>query len=63
MDAGAEPLGRTFYERDTALVARELLGKTVVRRLGPEALTGAIVETEAYYGERDPASRAYRVNT
>ena len=60
MDAGAEPLGRPFYGRDTALVARELLGKTVVRKIGQEVLSGVIVETEAYYGDRDPASRAYR---
>jgi len=28
--------------------------------MGSEALSGKIVETEAYYGEGDPASRAYR---
>lgn len=60
MDAGAEPLGRPFYGRDTALVAQELLGKTVVRKIRQEVLSGVIVETEAYYGDRDPASRAYR---
>lgn len=60
MDAGAEPLGRSFYRRDTATVARELLGKTIVRRLGQHVLTGRIVETEAYYGDKDPASRAYK---
>jgi len=32
----------------------------VVRRIGSEVLSGKIVETEAYYGGRDPASRAYR---
>jgi DNA-3-methyladenine glycosylase len=60
MDAGAEPLGRSFYMGDTAMVARGLLGRTVVRRLGEQVLTGVIVETEAYYGDKDPASRAYR---
>ncbi len=60
MDAGAEPLERLFYPRDTATVAQELLGKSVVRRLGQHVLTGRIVETEAYYGEKDPASRAFR---
>ena len=52
-------LSRSFYERDPALVARGLLGKVLVRRLNPKVLSGKIVETEAYYGETDPSSRAY----
>ncbi|NQT08077.1 DNA-3-methyladenine glycosylase [Candidatus Bathyarchaeota archaeon] len=60
MDAGAEPLERSFYQRDTSVVAQELLGKTIYRRLDQQVLTGRIVETEAYYGDKDPASRAYR---
>jgi len=51
---------KDFYERDPALVAKDLLGKTLVRKLNSEILSGKIVETEAYYGENDPASRAYR---
>jgi DNA-3-methyladenine glycosylase len=54
-----KPLPRSFYARDAAVVARELLGKILVHRKD-EILTGKIVETEAYYGEKDPASRAYR---
>ena len=42
------------------MVARDLLGKILVRRLGGGSLGGVIVETEAYYGMDDPASRAYR---
>jgi DNA-3-methyladenine glycosylase len=53
-------LTRSFYVRDTAEVARGLLGKRLVRRLGGESLEGLIVETEAYYGLDDPASRAYK---
>jgi DNA-3-methyladenine glycosylase len=53
-------LTKLFYARDTAEVARDLLGKKLVRRLGGESLEGLIVETEAYYGVDDPASRAYR---
>lgn len=52
-------LNKDFYERDTAIVAKELLGKVLVRRLGEKTLAGIIVETEAYYDENDPASRAY----
>ncbi len=48
-----------FYLRDPAVVARGLLGKRLVRILNGEALEGTIVETEAYYGARDPASRAF----
>jgi len=53
-------LPREFYERDPAEVACGLLGKVLVRRLGSQILSGKIVETEAYYGEEDPASKAYR---
>ncbi len=52
-------LPRSFYERDTALVAKELLGKILVRKLSKRKLSGIIVETEAYYGKEDPASRAF----
>jgi len=52
-------LPRSFYERDTALVAKDLLGKILVRRLGKTKLSGIIIETEAYYGKEDPASRAH----
>ncbi len=45
--------------RDPAIVARELLGKLVVRFLS-RRVSCMIVETEAYYGPEDPASRARR---
>lgn len=53
-------LDRKFYERDPAIVARELLGKILVRKIDSKVLSGKIVETEGYYGEEDPASRAYK---
>ncbi len=40
-------------------MARDLLGKRLVRVLNGETLEGTIVETEAYYGAEDPASRAF----
>ncbi len=52
-------LFKKFYERDTAEVAKDLLGKILVRKINSRVLTGKIVETEAYYGKEDPASRAY----
>lgn len=51
-------LPQSFYERDPKVVAVELLGKMLVRDLGGMRLSGIIVETEAYYGKNDPASRA-----
>jgi DNA-3-methyladenine glycosylase len=53
-------LPKIFYEREPDIVAKELLGKILVRKLNGIRLSGKIVETEAYYGERDPASKAYR---
>jgi DNA-3-methyladenine glycosylase len=56
------PLPRSFYERPTARVARELLGKVIVRQPedgGPLRLA-RIVEVEAYLGEKDQASHARR---
>lgn len=51
-------LNRSFYERDSCLVAKELLGTQLVRQLREETLRGKIVEVEAYYGKDDPASHA-----
>jgi len=48
---------------DTVRIARDLLGKILVRHYAGEWLAGMIVETEAYLGERDPASHAYRGRT
>jgi DNA-3-methyladenine glycosylase len=60
MMAQMSVLPREFYERNPELVARDLLGKRLLRKIGGGALGGVIVETEAYYGRDDPASRAYR---
>lgn len=58
-----KPLPRYFYERDPAIVAKELLGKVLIRRCPEGLTTGRIVETEAYFGKGDPASRASRKKT
>lgn len=52
-------LSKNFYERKTEEVAKDLLGKILVRKINSRILSGKIVETEAYYGKEDPASRAY----
>ncbi len=53
-------LDSDFYRRDTVRVARELLGKILVREAGGRRMAGRIVETEAYTGPGDPASHAGR---
>jgi DNA-3-methyladenine glycosylase len=52
-------LPRSFYNRDTRLVAPDLLGKILVRRQGRKLLTARIVEVEAYPGAGDPASHTF----
>ena len=52
-------LPQPFYQQDTREVAQQLLGKLLVRRLKGQRLSGIIVETEAYFGFEDPASRAF----
>ncbi len=54
------PIEAEFYARDPARVARDLLGMDIVRVIDGEILMCRIVETEAYYGVEDPASRARR---
>jgi DNA-3-methyladenine glycosylase len=49
---------RSFYNRPTLTVARELIGARLVRILDGVKLTGLIVETEAYISERDLACHA-----
>ncbi|MFB6264462.1 MAG: DNA-3-methyladenine glycosylase [Bradymonadaceae bacterium] len=47
-----------FFDRDEHELARELLGRDLVRRTDEGLLAGRIVETEVYGGRDDPASHA-----
>lgn len=51
-------LPRTFYDRDTEVVARDLLGRILECTRGGVTVRGIISETEAYLGEHDPACHA-----
>jgi DNA-3-methyladenine glycosylase len=53
-------LRRGFYARDPVDVARDLLGKMLVNAMDGVLLRGRIVEVEAYRGQADPGSHAYR---
>ena len=63
------PLPRSFYVPDPLTVARELLGKLLIRLVTEDVsapvartrvLAGRIVESEAYLGADDPGAHAYR---
>ncbi len=51
-------LKRSFYERDTQLVAKELLGKYLIHNKAGEERIGKIVEVEAYLGPHDLAAHS-----
>ena len=55
-NARVRQLGCAFFARDTVSVARDLLGRDLVRVLDGERVVGRIVETEAYTGFDDQAS-------
>src|SRR5262245_57501705 len=56
-------LGSDFFDRPTLTVARDLIGKFLVRRVGGKEIACMIVETEAYDGFKDKASHASRGQT
>lgn len=52
-------LGREFYDRDSVIVAKELLGKVLVHEMDGQRISAKIVETEAYMGVEDKAAHSY----
>lgn len=56
------PLPRRFYARDPVEVARDLVGRLLVRESGGVRMAGRLVEVEAYARE-DPASHSFRGQT
>ena len=61
--SGFVPIERSFFAGPPDAVARALLGCVLLRRWEGELLAGRIVETEAYFGEGDPAAHAFAGRT
>ncbi len=57
---GATEFPRSFFRRETAKVARSLLGIWLAHRLDGRWYGARIVETEAYLGAIDPAAHSWR---
>mgnify|MGYP001579072548 FL=1 len=53
-------LNQDFFNRPTLRVARELLGKYLVRQIGRREISRVITEVEAYAGPEDRASHAWK---
>jgi len=53
-------LPREFYLKNTVSVAKNLLGKRIIRKIDRYEISGIITETEAYRHKDDPASHAFR---
>lgn len=56
-------LQRTFYDRPSAKVAKDLLGKLLWREAPEGKCGGRIVEVEAYEGATDSAAHSFRGQT
>ena len=53
-------LPRKFYSKDTVTVAKNLLGKRIIRKIRHIEISGIITETEAYGHNDDLGSHAFR---
>ncbi|MEL7566993.1 MAG: DNA-3-methyladenine glycosylase [Dehalobacterium sp.] len=56
-------LKKDFFNRETSLVAKDLLGKVMKIQIAETGLSGKVVETEAYLGFNDPGSHSFRGRT
>jgi DNA-3-methyladenine glycosylase len=56
-------LPRNFYIRPVLTVAKDLLGKVLIKKDVNQILAGRIVEVEAYYGKIDKAAHTFNGKT
>lgn len=56
--AESDVLGPEFFDRDTVRVARDVLGKLLVREIDGLRIWGRLVEVEAYLGPEDLAAHS-----
>ncbi len=56
-----EKLDKNFYMNSALFVAKNLLGKFLLKNIGDRYAGGMIVETEAYMGEQDDAAHSYKL--
>jgi DNA-3-methyladenine glycosylase len=56
----AKRLNRKFFLKDAIALAKDLLGKIIVRQVDKGVIKCRIVETEAYMGPDDKGSHAYK---
>ena len=59
----ARVLSKRFFNRPAERVARDLLGKYLVRKIGGKTTVYKIIETEAYVGPHDLACHASKGRT
>ncbi|MEW6057984.1 MAG: DNA-3-methyladenine glycosylase [Bdellovibrionota bacterium] len=60
VERGRDLVSPSFFDRKTLKVARDLLGREIIRQVGPSWLRARIVETEAYLEKDDPAAHCSR---
>jgi DNA-3-methyladenine glycosylase len=58
-----QKLTRKFYKRPVITVAKELLGKLLIKKEGSNYIIARIIEVEAYDGNIDEASHSYKGKT
>jgi DNA-3-methyladenine glycosylase len=59
INSSNKKLSKRFYRQEVLDVARNLLGKILVKADGEKILAGKIVEVEAYHGDFDQAAHSY----
>lgn len=56
-------VSQSFYDRDPVIVAQDLLGKFLVRKMNDQFIVGRITETEAYLSSGDSAAHNFKGKT